>query len=197
MESQPLQTGRESKTGAVVAEGHGQTPAGARPGASDDPARAPLDQARAHHRAGRLAEAQALYRKVLDVQPGNVEALYALAVLAQQAGRLDVTIQHLKQAVSHRPDFVAAHIYLGNSHLAMNQRQEAVRHYRKAVELEPNHAGAHLNLARLFQRAGRFEQAVAHFESALALDPELAEAHSSLRRLLRGRGRAEAVSKRR
>jgi len=179
-----------------VADCHGRTPAGDPPDASDNPAHAPLDQARAHHRAGRLAEARTLYQELLAAQPGNAEVLYAMAVLAQQAGRLDITIQHLKQAVSHRPDFVAAHIYLGNSHLAMNQRREAVRHYRRAVELEPGHVGAHLNLARLFQQTGRFEQAAAHFETALALDPELAQAHDSLRRLLQDRGRAEAALKR-
>jgi tetratricopeptide (TPR) repeat protein len=163
-----------------MAGNHGQTPAEARRGATGDPAPAMLNQARAHHRAGRLAEARALYQELLVAQPGNAGALYSLAVLAQQAGRLDLTIRHLKQAVFHRPDFLDAHIYLGNTHLATRQPLKAVPYYQRAVEIDPEHAGAHLNLASLFQQAGRFEQAVAHFEQALALEPELAEAHSSL-----------------
>jgi tetratricopeptide (TPR) repeat protein len=152
-----------------------------------------LDQARARHWAGRLAEARALYQELLVAQPGNAEALYSLAVLAQQAGRLDITIRHLKQAVFHRPDFVDAHIYLGNTHLATRQPLKALRHYQRAVEFDPEHAGAHLNLASLFQRAGRFEQAAAHFEKALALEPELAEAHDSLGLPLQAQRRIKAA----
>ncbi|MBI3709750.1 MAG: tetratricopeptide repeat protein, partial [Proteobacteria bacterium] len=40
----------------------------------------------ASHRAGRLAEAAALYRQVLEGQPDNVDALNLLGVLTAQGG---------------------------------------------------------------------------------------------------------------
>ena len=39
-----------------------------------------------HHRAGRLAEAEGLYRRILVECPGHPEALHGLGILAGQAG---------------------------------------------------------------------------------------------------------------
>src|SRR5262249_4893817 len=45
-----------------------------------------IRQAIAHHRSGRLAEAEALYRQVLSVEPTNPDALQLLGVVALQSG---------------------------------------------------------------------------------------------------------------
>lgn len=150
-------------------------------------------QARARHMAGELAEARALYLKVLEFQPDNAEVLYSLGVLAQQAGRPDVTIQRLRQAVAHAPDFADAHIFLGNTFLAQGQKDEAIRHYQEALRVHPGHAGVHLNLGNLFQQSGDLERAALHFERALDFDPELVEAHNSLGLLLQRQGQLDAA----
>src|SRR5947209_963658 len=41
---------------------------------------------REHHRAGRLAPAEACYRRILAVEPANVTALHLLGLLAHQSG---------------------------------------------------------------------------------------------------------------
>ena len=40
-----------------------------------------------HHQAGRLAEAELLYRQILAAQPNHADALHLLGVMAQQVGR--------------------------------------------------------------------------------------------------------------
>jgi Flp pilus assembly protein TadD len=42
----------------------------------------------AHHRAGRLERAAALYRKALEKDPDRAEALHLLGVVAYQGGSL-------------------------------------------------------------------------------------------------------------
>ena len=42
-----------------------------------------------HHQAGRLAEAERIYREILTLQSDHPDALYLLGVLAGQSGRLD------------------------------------------------------------------------------------------------------------
>ena len=47
-----------------------------------------IEIALAHHRAGRLAEAETLYRQVLSLVPGHAEVLHLLGVLAGQTAPL-------------------------------------------------------------------------------------------------------------
>src|SRR5437867_1473861 len=46
-----------------------------------------FEVARAHHQSGRLAEAEAIYRQILAVEPRHADALHLLGVIAHQVGR--------------------------------------------------------------------------------------------------------------
>ena len=46
----------------------------------------------AHHQAGRLADAEAIYRDILAVEPRHAEALHLLGVLAHQIGQNEAAI---------------------------------------------------------------------------------------------------------
>jgi Flp pilus assembly protein TadD len=47
----------------------------------------------AHHQAGRLAEAEARYRRVLDIVPDNADVLHLLGGVAYQTGRHEAAIE--------------------------------------------------------------------------------------------------------
>lgn len=51
-----------------------------------------------HHRAGRRAFAASLYREVLDLDAHNADALFLLAVLAREDGRLEEAQRLLAEA---------------------------------------------------------------------------------------------------
>ena len=57
-----------------------------------------------HHRAGRAAAATTLYREVLALDPRHADALFLLAVLERQAGRLEAAQALLMQAGSWAAD---------------------------------------------------------------------------------------------
>ena len=46
-----------------------------------------------HHQAGRLAEAEALYQRVLQADSRHVDALHFLGVIAHQNGRNDAAVE--------------------------------------------------------------------------------------------------------
>ena len=50
-----------------------------------------------------LADTEKLYKRVLNSDPNNVEALRLLGVLASQVGRHDVAAQLVGKAISLRP----------------------------------------------------------------------------------------------
>ncbi len=52
-----------------------------------------LDLASQHHLAGRLREAENLYRQVLAQEPEHAGALHFLGAIARQTGRNDVSVE--------------------------------------------------------------------------------------------------------
>ena len=59
-----------------------------------------LAVAQRHHQAGRLAEAETAYRKVLAIDPTNFDSLHLLGVIAQQVGRSDLAVELIGKAIA-------------------------------------------------------------------------------------------------
>ena len=138
---------------------------------------AAIDEGLTHHRAGRLAEAEAAYRRVLAVQPDHSGALHLLGVIAHQADNNDVAIELIGKAISTNPSSPAYHNNIGEAYRASGRFEEAVAAYRCALELNPDYPEAHNNLGNALEHQGNLEDAVALYHRALALKPDYAEAH--------------------
>lgn len=125
-----------------------------------------------HHQAGRLGEAEALYRQILAVQPQHPGALHLLGVLAHTAGQPADAIGFIQQALALDPQNTSAHSNLGEACLALGRTDEAIAHYRRALELDSRFAVARFNLANALRLQGHLDEAVAEFRQALALTPQ-------------------------
>jgi tetratricopeptide (TPR) repeat protein len=153
-----------------------------------------LQSALSHHQAGRLAEAEKVYRQILAQQPDHAEALHLLGVLARQSGHSDAAVKLIRQAIRLKPDHAAAHGNLGNALKDLGQLDEAVVCYRQAIRLMPDHADAHCNLGNALKDLGQLDEAIASYRHAIRLKPDFAEAQSNLGSALTGMGRfGEAV----
>jgi tetratricopeptide (TPR) repeat protein len=143
-----------------------------------------IDQAIAlaldHHRAGRLAEAEAIYRQVLAAQPNHTDALNLLGTLAHQVGRRDVALELIGRALALRPSFAEAHNNLGAVLQADGNLGQAEVHFRKALALAPFYHEARLNLGILLWQSGNPAEAAEHYREILREAPEHAEAHNNL-----------------
>jgi predicted O-linked N-acetylglucosamine transferase (SPINDLY family) len=141
-----------------------------------------------HHRAGRLAQAEKMYRRVLEVQPRHAGAMHLLGLVAFQIGKLDVAVQYVEKAVSCDPFHATYRTDLGEIHCAMAQIPQAMTAFRKALELDPKLAAAHARLGTLLESSGERDEALVCFQRALAIDPDNAEAHAAMGRVLQARG---------
>ena len=72
-----------------------------------------LQQAQAHHRAGEFAEAEALYRQILQAVPNHPDALYWLSVIACQSGQYAAALELIDKAILSRPNFAESHYNRG------------------------------------------------------------------------------------
>jgi protein O-GlcNAc transferase len=148
-----------------------------------------------HYRAGRLSDADSLYRRVLDQQPDNVDAIQGLAVLCHQLGRPEETLALFRRAITLDPNSRVADRQLGRLLEQRGDSEGAAICYRRAVSLAPDDAWSHLALGNALLTQGAVAEASASYQRALAIRPDLAEAHNNLGEALRRMGRlSEAVA---
>ncbi|MDR3402694.1 MAG: tetratricopeptide repeat protein [Chthoniobacter sp.] len=154
-----------------------------------------FDLALRHHQAGRLTDAEALYRQVLIAEPGHAEALHFLGVIAHQTGRHDLAIESIQMAIVFSPNNPAAHSNLGEIFRTCGLLDEAIAAHRRALQLKPDYAKAHHNLGVALALQGQLDEAVTAYRRALELKPDYAEAHNHLGIALAAQGKLnEAVS---
>jgi tetratricopeptide (TPR) repeat protein len=139
-----------------------------------------LVRAEQHRVAGRLAEAAATCRSILQAQPGEPNATHLFGLIAHQSGQPGEAIEHLRRAVKLAPDEALYHANLGEMCRLGGRIDEAVKHGRRAVKLKPDHPEALSNLgAALYERKAYMEAADCH-RRAIKLSPGFAQAHSNL-----------------
>lgn len=85
-----------------------------------------LQQAVAHHRAGRLAEAEQLYRAILQAQPYQPDANHNLGVLAGQVGQHAAGLHFLKTALVVNPSHKQYVLSYAEALLATDQPEETL-----------------------------------------------------------------------
>ena len=144
-----------------------------------------------HHQAGRIADAVALYRRVLEVEPANVAALVNLGAALRGGGEAEAAADCFRRAVEAEPGHAGAHYNLGNALRDQERFEDAAAAYRRALDIAPEMAAARNNLGDCLGRLGDWEAAVASFERALEAEPGNAEALNNLGNALLRRGRVE------
>ena len=145
-------------------------------------------QALRHHRGGRAAEAERCYRAVLVLAPGDAESLHGLGCLAHEAGRPEVAIGLIGQAVAAAPERAYYLISLGLALLERNHVEEARAALHVATLRDAADPRAHRALGQALSRQGRLAEAEASLRTALALDPASAACLLALGGVLRARG---------
>lgn len=127
------------------------------------------------HQAGRLGDAEALYRHILLIEPGNETAQNNLGLILLDRGDLAAALEHLAAAAQAAPDSADAQHNYGLAKKKSGSHEEALTLYRRALELRPDYAEAHNNLASLLQELGRQDEAMVHYRIALRLRPDWAQ----------------------
>jgi tetratricopeptide (TPR) repeat protein len=164
-------------------EAHPSGETAAQPVAAATPAADPAQMFAAalqSHRQRRMAEAEALYRQVLAVDPNHVDALHMLGVLAYQAGRPEAAVDLIGRAIALYGENASFHNNIGEALRYLGRLDEAIAHFEKAAELDPSAAEGHMNLGNALKQQGYLDQAIEGYRRALELKPDYAEAHMNL-----------------
>jgi predicted O-linked N-acetylglucosamine transferase (SPINDLY family) len=144
-----------------------------------------------HHQAGRLEAAEALYRRILQADPEQADALHLLGLVAYRLGRYAEAVDCMGRAIARRPQVAVMHSNLGAAYRAWGKLDEAVACCRRGAQLDPHNAQAHNNLGNALNDQSRPAEAAASFRQALELSPDFAEAHNNLGTVLERQGRLD------
>jgi predicted O-linked N-acetylglucosamine transferase (SPINDLY family) len=149
-----------------------------------------LPHALQQHQAGKLPEAENLYRQILDRDPSCAEAWHLLGVARLQQRDYQTATQLIEQAIRLKPGQATFYNNLGEAYRCQGKSGEAVTCYRRALELEPTSADALNNLGLVLLSLGNVEEAIASGRRAVELRPIYPEAHNNLGNALKTAGKA-------
>lgn len=138
-----------------------------------------------HQQEGRLQDAEHLLKQILAAQPKHAHALHLLGIVAHMAGKGDLAIQLIKQAIDSDKTVALFHSNIAEMYRLQGQLSNAIQHGQKAVKLDTNMVSAHSNLGIAYYDHKDFEAARKCQEKALQLDPNFVQSLNNMGSILR------------
>jgi Tfp pilus assembly protein PilF len=145
-----------------------------------DALKARLQAAILDHRGGRLPEAEAAYRAILEQDTNNLDAQHLLGVTLYQSGRPAEAIDIVRRALARKPKTAPLHNTMGLAYQATGDLATAEWSFRQALVFRPDYAEALVNLGNLLREKGDRAEALDCYRKAVAANPSYAEAQGYL-----------------
>jgi tetratricopeptide (TPR) repeat protein len=153
-------------------------PQGAKQGAGDDAAVAPvsphdlLGMAVRLEDDGRLQEATEVYRTVLAACGPDAEINFRLAELLYRLGDTTAARERYYAVIELDEDYVEARANLGCVLAELGERELAIAAFEGALAYHADYADVHFHLARTLDELARAERAVEHWRRFVELAPQ-------------------------
>ena len=136
--------------------------------------------ATAHHQAGRVAEARALYQRLRSLAPRDYRVLHLGGVALYQLNRPAEAVTWLEAALAVQPRAAASLMCLGLALDRTGRAAEAEQRLRAAVALEPKNGEAWTNLGLSLCARGRPEDGLAALRGGTEVGPKESGAWAAL-----------------
>src|SRR6478736_5044699 len=127
-----------------------------------------------HHRAGRLEQADGLYRRARVAQPGNFDAVHLSGIVALQQGRAAEAVELLGRAHQLAPNNVPCAQRLGIALISVGRPKDAEPILRDALARDDQAPEIWDHLAYCLKVQDRLSEALACHQKAVALKPNFA-----------------------
>lgn len=131
---------------------------------------------------GEARAAASVYRKALEIVPGDPAVLHNLGLALANVGDWEGAVSSYRASLQADPAQPLVWVNLGIALESMGDRAGAIEAYRSALELNAEEPLAHFNLGNVYLRQGQVPEAIAQYRRALAVDFGLAPAYFNLAR---------------
>lgn len=139
-----------------------------------------FDLAVSYQKRGEKAKALEEYRKVIEIDPMNVEAHNNLGVIYKDMRKIEQAVKEFQTVLSMNPKQENAHNNLGIILYLQGNLGEAIQEFRRVLDINPRNREAYINLGVIYKTRNRIGKAKRMFENALSTDPYCPEAHYNL-----------------
>jgi tetratricopeptide (TPR) repeat protein len=132
---------------------------------------------RYHYLEGRAEEAELSYRKSIELDPVNADALTELGNLLMEKGHYEESLEELTKATEVNP---RGHSYWSNKGMLLNWVEDirkAKKDFENAIDLNPVDYKSLDGLGFIALKEGKTEEAIQYFLQASLLEPRFAEPH--------------------
>ncbi|MBR1128919.1 tetratricopeptide repeat protein [Bradyrhizobium iriomotense] len=152
--------------------------------AEESPGSVSVEAGLAYHRAGRLPQAEAIYRQILASEPDRADCIFLLGIASLQVGHHDRALDLFIRAVNLQPRNSFYHSSKAAALHGLGRTDEAIASYQEALLHKPDNLDVHLQLAILMSECGDVAGEEAHYRLALRYAPDHADARFKLANLL-------------
>lgn len=139
-----------------------------------------------HFQQRHWAEAEALYRRAIEIAPNHADALNMLGVVCAERGNPLLALKYIDDAIRVAPLNAAYLTNRGELLRRWGLADEGLTFCRRAAELDPASPEARNNLGLALLGKGAWEEAIPHVQAALELRPDMTQARINLGRARKG-----------
>ena len=134
------------------------------------------------------------FRAAVRTNPKEPNVHFGLGYLLWSQGQFTEAANEFQAELANVPDHVQALVYLADSNIKLNRRDNALPLLRKAVSIKRDMDMAHLDLGIIYTDIGRHAEALSELKLAAKINPENVNVHWRLAQLYRGMGRKEEAT---
>lgn len=120
---------------------------------------------------GQLDQAIYIYNRILATEPGHIDALTNLGMIANMTGHSEEALKLLESALAKGRPTAELYLNYGVALRGVGQIGDAVAAYGKGLEIDPELAALHHNLGTILQNLGDLDTALASFRKAVEFEP--------------------------
>jgi Flp pilus assembly protein TadD len=133
-----------------------------------------------HHKAGKLDQAEELYRQAIASDPTNSDAIQLLGVICMQKGRFGPGEALIREAISIHPEVPDYYRNLAEALVQTRQWNQAIASFRQLLAFEPANDAVFFRVGTMMAEHGQMISGMDALRRAIELRPENVDYHGTL-----------------
>ena len=130
-----------------------------------------LQQGEIFFQRKQYALAKNIYKKILEIEPSNFDALYFQGIIEALENNNELAIEYLKKASSVSPANIDVLYNIGLIYQRLNSNDESIQYYNKVLLINPHHTNTHNNIGNILIGLNLNEEALKSYNLSISSNP--------------------------